>query len=1022
MINSGNKFQSGNFFMEKKNNNGLLVDLDNSKLDNTSDNFKGNLNKWFEFVGYLKWYPDLFWDLITPETGGIKLDLDQRVFLRSEARFGSGYYVFSRGYGKCISGDSILFTNKGMIEIGSLFDYNNSGVEKIYNHSIDVIDVNCETVNSNKGIYSGLKPTINIITKEGYSIEGTYIHPLLVMSPNGKFEYKLLKDLSINDYVCINRKNNIFGNNLDIDKSKILDEYVKSLSKQKSSHLYIRELPSAMNEDIAYYLGLLIGDGCLTIEHRIIFSNKDEDILKKYFSISKNIFKVKNVRHINDSVDYVVADVYLKKYLDLIGVSNADSHNKIIPNCIMVSSKNCVSAFIKGLFDTDGTVDNRSVSYTTVSFKLAKQVQVILLNYGIISNLYKKTDKNGRISYRITITGNNVQIFMEEIGFLCQYKKEKGLSLIRYKYNPNIDVIPYQRDRIRKIHLAIPRGNRTKFGKLNHTSRLECDLTYNKLAYLLKLMNDGYVDGSLFEYYNDLMQKHYFYSKIKEIKYSKNDVYDIQVPNTNSFVANGFINHNTFLEVMSLIHTAIFYPAIDLSLTAQTQEQSAKLLEDKYKEIIKFYPLIKEEIFKANFNKDTALIEFNNGSTICNLTNSQNSKGLRKKRLKIEESALLNDSVFQDALEPIVEIPRLTVGKNSTIDPNEMNWKIDFYTTAGYKNSTEYYRLRKMLEEMTDLKGSFVLGASWELANFFGRGSPRSKIMEKKEKNNPIFFAQNYESEWVGASNGALVNTAKLLDCRVLLESELKAEPNCEYVLGVDVARSDKSNNCQTSINIIKITRNTNGKIKSLNVPNIITYSSELNFTAQSIEIKRIKERYNAKIIVIDDNGLGIGLSDALLKEDFDPLTGKSLGCWNTINTNRVPEIRESEKCLYCLKAQSFQSEIAYTFTELIESGKVKLLQHKDNAGYDVNDKAFYSENILPFIQTDFLIDEIFNLQLVENEKTKKLSIESVVKKMNKDRFSGLAYALWYIKSYMDYVVEDKEDDIDYLKKFCIGW
>lgn len=64
-----------------------------------SDAFTRNIDKYSDFISWGRWCPDLFYDLITPETGGIRLDLDQRIFLRSTARFISTYGVFPRGYG-----------------------------------------------------------------------------------------------------------------------------------------------------------------------------------------------------------------------------------------------------------------------------------------------------------------------------------------------------------------------------------------------------------------------------------------------------------------------------------------------------------------------------------------------------------------------------------------------------------------------------------------------------------------------------------------------------------------------------------------------------------------------------------------------------------------------------------------------------------------------------------------------------------------------------------------------------------
>ena len=61
------------------------------------DEFSRNLDKWTDFLAWARWNFDLFLDLITPEEGGIRLDLDQRVFLRSMGRFLSVYGVFPRG-------------------------------------------------------------------------------------------------------------------------------------------------------------------------------------------------------------------------------------------------------------------------------------------------------------------------------------------------------------------------------------------------------------------------------------------------------------------------------------------------------------------------------------------------------------------------------------------------------------------------------------------------------------------------------------------------------------------------------------------------------------------------------------------------------------------------------------------------------------------------------------------------------------------------------------------------------------
>lgn len=56
--------------------------------------FEEHIKQYTELISWMRWYPDLFLDLIKPKTGGINLHFDQRVFLRCICRFVSIYGVF----------------------------------------------------------------------------------------------------------------------------------------------------------------------------------------------------------------------------------------------------------------------------------------------------------------------------------------------------------------------------------------------------------------------------------------------------------------------------------------------------------------------------------------------------------------------------------------------------------------------------------------------------------------------------------------------------------------------------------------------------------------------------------------------------------------------------------------------------------------------------------------------------------------------------------------------------------------
>src|SRR5690606_23504882 len=236
----------------------------------------------------------------------------------------------------------------------------------------------------------------------------------------------------------------------------------------------------------------------------------------------------------------------------------------------------------------------------------------------------------------------------------------------------------------------------------------------------------------------------------------------------------------TFLEVLAMYHTAIFFPDVFLTMTAQTRENAAKLLKEKHAEIIKYYPLLANEITKASFSKDSAEILFTSGGRIDIMANSHSSKGARRHRMSVEEAAQINDELFQDALQPIVNIPRRTIGKEGLVNPEEMNGQICFYTTSWYRGSSEFERNIKMIDAMANLEGVIVLGADWQLACHYGRGETRSQILSKKATMSPIAFALNYGSRWVGASENQLVDINKLLSLRTLTKPENKFDGSSE--------------------------------------------------------------------------------------------------------------------------------------------------------------------------------------------------------------------------------------------------
>ena len=466
----------------------------------------------------------------------------------------------------------------------------------------------------------------------------------------------------------------------------------------------------------------------------------------------------------------------------------------------------------------------------------------------------------------------------------------------------------------------------------------------------------------------------------------------------------------TAMEVWAAVVVAIMYPNITISITAQTKENAAKILSDKWQEMERYWPLLKNELLeKPRFSKNSAEIKFLNGSVIDVLANSQSSKGQRRHRLNIEESALMDNSLFDDALAPVVDNPRSTSGKYKIINPQEMHRQINFFSTSWYRASFEYSRMRTLVNDMIDLKGAIVLGASWQLGSWYGRGADKSTVKKKSKTTNPIMFDMNYCSRWVGVAEGGVVDMEQFMSLRTIDQAIYENDKGYEMYMGVDVARSDSNSGvAQTSVVIARVRRK-NGLIYEVQIPFITTISGKKKFEQQAKEIKRLFNVFDCRAIIIDSNGLGKGLTDKLLEEDDE------YGAWSTMNSDVDGQDPNAPRYIYDLKvsaSSSGNSDIIVNFMGLVSSERVKFLVSKETTEISESDIHMLSnaEERAPYIHTDFLVGELNNLQL-KTIANNRVAVQSVINRIGKDRFSATIYVLWYITTFEKGNEQNNSDD-----------
>lgn len=929
-------------------------------------------------------------------------------------RFAYNFEVLSRGYGKCVAGDTLIITPDGFKEIGSYFNYRQDNVETYIKPDVNtVLNRNGEMENVLCGVYSGLKDTRILKTKQGIEIEPSLNHPMLVMGEDGEITWKRTQDLKIGDYLVTRRGDNVWGSNtnLKIDMETWLNSFSKNsrwkveLSKCKT--------PNVLTEELALIMGYLVGDGTMTYSNEIAFSNIDEDILHNFFNFFNSIgLQVKKRK--GDNCDYRVGGSYVREYFRQLGLKQVDAYNKEIPNTILEAPKEIVVAFLKGLYDTDGSVYGEYVQFATASEKMSKQLQTILLNFGIVSTRTKKYNKKYKTyHYTLDITGKDIEVFYKEIGFGCKRKQLKLQQIVskkQGKFNTNKDIIPYQSKFVQQFVTDIKPYNSSKVGQKTYSVRKgENQLTYEKLQYLLYNTNNP-ESSNVYKHLQELEKENYFFSPITEIIESKNHVYDLALNNTHSFVSNGLISHNTTFELLAIYIMAILYPRTTWSMSAQTLQTSAGFFSDKHADIMQFYPIIAQEIDgKVKITDNAVEICFKNGSVVTNVTNGSNAKGLRRNGITFEEAALMSFTNYRDNTEPLTSEELKSPRYQSVYDPYCRN-KQNFVTTAYYKNEA-YEFCKQLVIDKANCKETFVYGASYRLPAKFGRGRSIEQVEALVDKVGQLMFNFNYGSRWAVNNGSCIVDIDLLKSLQTLSKPEMKPVKDGEYVVSIDVARSAKTSNNASAIAILKVVRDSKGKVREIQAVNLVKLPNGMNFKDQTVITKKLCKLYNASVLVIDINGLGKGLMDYVLDEQVLD-DGEILEALDMINTDYRSSYNNAKRMVYGIEAQSNNSEMITQFINIVETKKLRLLQPFDvNKALDIPDEDYLVSDVLPYLRTENFIAEVQNLTVEAIPSSNKLKIGQLVR-ADKDIFSAVEMGSWYIMKHCNDSYEEEEEDV----------
>ena len=480
----------------------------------------------------------------------------------------------------------------------------------------------------------------------------------------------------------------------------------------------------------------------------------------------------------------------------------------------------------------------------------------------------------------------------------------------------------------------------------------------------------------------------------------------------------------SFLSVMALMVRCILYPGVHLFVTSGGKEQGASILHDKVNEICDLIPSFKREIDwgrgKSQESKDKVRYVFKNGSVLDNLAARESTRGQRRHGGLMEECVGIDDQILREVIIPVMAIPRRA--KDGTTHEEEAVNKSQIYiTTAGYKNTYPYDRLIGLLVRMiTQPDRCMVLGGTWRTPVAVGL-QQKTFITDQKNEGtyNEASFEREYESIWSGTVEDAFFNAEIFNRNRILNQPEYEASGRSSklsyYILSVDVGRKG----CDTVVCVFKVTPQPHGEpIKSL--VNIYTMN-DTHFEDQAIKLKKLYYKYKARRIVVDANGLGVGLVDFMVKPQINPETSEVIPDFGVYGGTQDDAVQEYKKyktnsteldVLYLMKANAPINTEAHSITQsVLNSGKIKFLIDERTAkqkllttkvGQNMTTEA-RSDYLKPFSLTTSLREEIMNLR--EENEGLNIILKQANKSIKKDKFSALEYGLYYIKK----IEEDKK-------------
>jgi ribonucleoside-diphosphate reductase alpha chain len=361
----------------------------------------------------------------------------------------------------CFVGDTRLATNHGFLTMEELYRSGQASEIGTDNRVSSGPDASGCTVRQASPVFKtrANADVLSLTTVQGYQVKATPDHPFLTPERG----YVRLADLKPGDQVLIQSgegpwsQETLLPNVAHVrHKMTVLaqgGDHASGNTVTRSDFLDLySHLPTHWNQDLGIVLGWLVGDGWLSTSSNspVGFAFASNGTCPAADIIRPILAPWFGSGHLHDrgTVKQLTYGRLPYEFFASLGILSVSAHEKRVPASVWQAPREAVVGFLQGLFSADGSVQRNvkkkdcTVRLASSSAALLEEVQLLLLNFGIVSRIYKRRDamerpmpngKGGHKSYRaqtqyeLVIGKANRDRFARIIGF-ADSKKQAQLE------------------------------------------------------------------------------------------------------------------------------------------------------------------------------------------------------------------------------------------------------------------------------------------------------------------------------------------------------------------------------------------------------------------------------------------------------------------------------------------------------------------------------------------------------------------------------------------------------------------